>query len=166
MQMELEKIWADPVWSKVISAGFIAVITAILQIRFHWFQRLRNLWAVKLVITTVKVSNEPGKGYPLKYWVELRNDSVKCVAVKLHNFHPEKITLKSLPPEVMQLRFSNRWLPSDPSEVVVAVLPGQLCRLWIGIDEKAHTEPEVKAATGNIGTLIISANRQQVAFKL
>jgi hypothetical protein len=106
------------------------------------------------------------QGYPLKYHVEMRNDSSKSLEVRLSNYKAKAITLKSsFPPEVMQVRFNNRWFPSEPTDRV-AVLPGQLCRAWIGMDDTKFTEAQLSTARGNIGTLIISANGKQVSFEL
>jgi|ERR1035437_415749 hypothetical protein len=117
-------------------------------------------------MTNCNVSSQPGAGYPLKYYVEMRNDSSKCIEVRVFNYIPEKINLRSFPPEVMQVRFHTKWFPTDPSTDRVAVLPGQLCKAWIGIDDKKFTEAQVRDATGSIGILIVSANNKHVSFEL
>ena len=101
----------------------------------------------------------------MKYHVEMRNDSARSVEVRLSNYHHKKVTLKSFPPEVMQVRFNNKWFPVDPVDRV-AVLPGQLCRAWIGLDEGKFNETQVNAATGSIGTLVVSANKKHISFEL
>jgi hypothetical protein len=160
-------IWIDPVGSKVIAAVIGAVGCAILtQLKYNWLGRLLDKWKVKLVVTHSQPESHAGAGYPLKYYVEMRNDSSRCIEVRLSGYKPKTITLKSFPPEVMQVRFNNKWFPSDPVDRV-AILPRQLCRLWIGIDEQKFNESQVRAARGSIGTLIVSAaNRKHFSFEL
>jgi hypothetical protein len=117
-------------------------------------------------VTHAATATHIGAGYPLKYYVEMRNDSRRCVAVGLLNYQPDKITVKSFPSEVMQARFQTKWYPPDNGEDRVALLPGQLCRAWIGIDEAKFTEAQVVAAKGNMGTLVVSVNGRQFSFEL
>jgi hypothetical protein len=165
--MTMQSIWHDPVWSKVIASAIFAIIVAIAaQLKFDWLKRISNMWSIKLTITTAYVSSQPGAGYPLKYYVEMRNDSSKCVAVRILRYDSKAISLKSFPPEIMQVRFHTKWYPTDQGAETVAVLPGQLCRAWIGVDENIFTEAQVNAAKGNIGTLVLSVNRKQFSFEL
>jgi hypothetical protein len=162
----VKDIWNDSVWSKVIAAGIIAIVGAIVaEIKFKWWERIRRVWSINVTMTGRYFSYQAGAGYPLKCHVEMRNDSSKCIEVRVSDYRPKAITLKSFPPEVMQVRFNNKWFPTDPVDRV-AVLPGQLCRAWIGMDEAKFTEERVKAAQGNVGTLVVSANRKHFSFEL
>jgi hypothetical protein len=155
-------IWQDPVWSKVIAGAigsiFGGVVTALKQ-------RLSRLSSIKLTVTHRAVSGQQGRGHPLKYYVEMLNESSKCIEVGIVKYNPKTITVKSFPPEAMQIRFQSEWFP-QASQPKVAVLPGQSCRAWIAIDDQKFTEDQVKAATGHIGTLIVSANKKQFSFEL
>ncbi len=104
--MTFNDVWKDPVWSKVI-AGIIAAIGGgiVTQLRYNWLDRLLDRWKVKLVMTHSYPEVHPGAGYPLKYYVEMRNESSKCVAVRILRYDSKAISLKSFPPEVMQVRF-------------------------------------------------------------
>ena len=75
------------------------------------------------------------------------------------------MTVKSFPREVMQIRFHTKWFPEQSADKV-AVLPGQLCRAWIGVDEKTFNEQQVKSAAGQLGTLVVSANKKQFSIEL
>lgn len=158
------KLWNDPVWSKLIAVAIGGIITALgTALR----QRLTRLSSITLTVThrAAALDTRPGVGYPLKYYIEMRNDSSKCVEVAVIKFDPKNMTVKSFPTEVMQVRFHTKWLP-DPSAERVAVLPGQLCRAWIGIDSGKFNEEQVTAAAGSIGTLIVSANKKQFPIEL
>lgn len=132
-----------------------------------WFL-FNKLWSIKLTVTHFDTSYypKPGIGYPLKYYIEMRNDSGKSIEVSVVKFQPKNIRLKSFPTEVMQVRFHAKWFPSDESVDKVAVYPGQLCRAWIGVNESEFTEQQVKAAVGRIGTLTVSANKKQIPIDL
>lgn len=160
----LKALWNDSVWSKVIAALIIFVASSILSIVTS--VKLKWIWRVKLTMTNRGVSSQPGAGYPLKYYIEMRNDSVKSIEVKLLSYSPKAISVKSFPPEVMQVRFHSKWFPPDQGADKVAVLPGQLCRAWIGIDEGKFKEEQVKMASGSIGTLVVSANNKRLSFEL
>jgi hypothetical protein len=164
---DLNALWNDSVWSKVIASTIIGIIGAgWAAIRYKWWERFSELWAIELTMTNHSVSAQPGAGYPLKYFIEMRNDSSKCIAVRVLSYSPKTITVKSFPPEVMQVRFYAKWFPTDQSAETVAVLPGQLCRAWIGIDEGKFNEAQVKAAAGSIGTLVVSAHKKHFSFQL
>jgi hypothetical protein len=158
----LKAFWNDSVWSKVIAAAIIFLAGLIGgRLRSLW----REPWSTKLTITNRDIGFKEDAGYPLKYHVEIRNDSSKVVEVRLADYRANKIPLQSFPPEVMQVRFNNKWFPTDPVDRV-AVLPGQLCRAWVGLDSKKFNEVQAKAAMGTIGTLIVSANRKRFSFEL
>jgi hypothetical protein len=159
----LKWAWHDPVWSKAIATFMIVLSGSIgAWVKTKWSER----WAIKLTKTNCNVSYVPGIGYPLKYYVEMRNDSSKCIEVRVLNYNPKKISVKSFPPEVVQVRFHTKWYPTDHAAERVALLPGQMCRAWIGVDEGKLNEEQVKTAVGSIGTLIVSANGKHISFEL
>jgi hypothetical protein len=163
----LKALWNDSVWSKVIAWAITILIGGMgAAIRFHWWNRISAVWAIKLTMTNGNIICEPWrKGYPLRHYVEMRNDSSKCIEVSVFKYIPNTITVKSFPPEVMQVRFHTEWFPPEYAERV-AVLPGQLCRAWIGIDDRKFNEGQVTAVVGSIGTLVVSANKKHVSFVL
>lgn len=163
--VEISGFW-DSVWSRVTGSVIFAIICAIWAgLKFKWWNRLTARWAIKLTMTNCSIGYQAGVGYPLKCHIEMRNDSSRAVEVRVSDYIPEKIRLKSFPPEVMQIRFNNKWFPPD-SQDRVAVLPGQLCRAWIGLDDATFSEIQAKAATGNIGKLVVSANKKHFSFQL
>lgn len=165
--MAATDIWHDPVWSAVIAGTIVAIVTAIAtQLKFNWVTRISDLWAIKLSVTNAYTSSQPGAGYPLKYYVEMRNDSQRCIAVRVLRYDSKSISVKSFPPEVIQVRFNTSWYPSNPSAEAVALLPRQLCRAWLGVDERIFTEAQVNAAKGKIGTFSVLANKKQFSFEL
>jgi hypothetical protein len=158
----LRQIWHDSVGSKVIAALIIFLTGSIgAWVKTKWSE----LWAIKLTMTNHAVGYQAGAGFPLKCHVEMRNDSARSVEVSVSSYNPKNLTLKSFPPEVMQVRFNNKWFPVDPVDRV-AVLPGQLCRAWIGMDDTKFNEVQVNAAAGAIGTLVVSANKKHISFEL
>lgn len=162
---DLNGFWSN-VWNKVTASIIFAIIAAIFtELRFRWWERLIARWSVKVTMTNSTIGYQAGAGYPLKCHVEIRNDFSKCVEVRVVDYVAKNITLKSFPPEVMQLRFSNKWFPPDPEDKV-AVLPGQLCRAWVGFDDTKFSEAQLNAARGSIGTLVVSANGKQFRFEL
>jgi hypothetical protein len=161
------KIFNDNVQDQVIAGLILAALGAIwAAIKFKWWQRISARWAIKLTKINCYTSFVANIGYPLKYYVEMRNDSSKCIEVRLLNYISNKITAKPLPPEVMQIRFYTKWFPTDLSADRVAVLPGQMCRIWIGLDDKKFTEAQVKDAEGRMGRLVMSANKKEIPFEL
>ena len=166
-EVTAKDIWHDPVWSAVIAAVIAAiVIAAATQIKFKWLNRISALWEIQLTMTNAYVKSQRGASYPLKYYVEMRNESSRCIAVRILRYDSKAISLKAFPQEVMQVRFNTNWYPSDPSAEVVAVLPRQLCRVWVGVDEGKFTEAQVVAVAGKIGTLVVLANNKQFTFAL
>ena len=168
----LNGLWSDAVGSKVIAGLITALIIFLVgsiwaAVKFKWRERLSRLWSIRLSMINAGVSPQPwAPGYPLKYYIEMRNDSSKCLAVGILRYIPNTITVKSFPPEVMQVRFNTKWYPLDTAVDKVAILPGQMCRAWIGIDEAKFNEGQVNAAVGRIGTLVVSANKKHFSFEL
>lgn len=163
----LKQLWKDPVWSKVIAAAIVAVVTSVwAAIKFHWLGRLKGFWRPTLTKTNVRLSDQPGKMYPLKYYVEFRNDLTKCVEVSLSEYRSNKVGLKRFVPNTIQLSLNGSWLPADVGVDRIALLPGQICRAWIGIDETKFNAVQVTALEGSLGVLIVKVNKKAFAVQL
>jgi hypothetical protein len=48
----------------------------------------------KTIKTTSYVRSQPGKGYPLKYYVEMRNDSSKYIEVAVVRYNPKLLAFE------------------------------------------------------------------------
>src|SRR5205823_13740216 len=93
----LRSFWNDSVWSKVI-AGLI--LTGL-----GWTARrslFSNLRKPMLRQTHAYPSDQISTGatYPLKYYVEVINDSSKCVAVRVVDFRGNAVTLQKFLPGI------------------------------------------------------------------
>jgi hypothetical protein len=95
--------------------------------------------------------------YPLKCYVKLENSSMGCIDVKLSEYIPKKVANKQALSDVLQVRFGG-WCPSPDGVGRLAVLPGQLFRAWVGLDETKFTREQVENQRGEIGTLVFSIN--------
>lgn len=157
-------IWIDPVWSKVIGAFIIAAITGISRL-FGWPKRL---WVPKLRKTHAYASDQATTGatYPLKYYLELVNDSRKCIEVRVSEYKPSAVTLQKFVPSTLQLFLEGTWLPTPHSIEAVGLLPNQRCRAWIGVDANKHKKEDLERLEGKIGTLILAVNGKKVPFEL
>jgi hypothetical protein len=163
----LKSLWKDPVWSKVISAAILAVIASVwASLKFHWLGRLKGFWKPTLTKANVRLSEQPGKMYPLKYYVELRNDLTKCVEVSLSAFQPDTIELKRFVPTTIQLSLNGSWLPEREGVDRIALLPGQMCRAWIGIDESKFNAAQITRLEGSLGVLVVKVNKKDFAVQL
>src|ERR1700677_1174476 len=125
----LETAWHDSVWSKVIATIIGTVIISISVQVWKWPQRLWRGFLLPKLTMMGGYTDQSGSGYPLKYYMEFRNDSRGCVEVRVPGYEPNTITLKNsvLPPEVLQLRFNTKWSPEWSTDRV-ALLPQQMCR--------------------------------------
>jgi hypothetical protein len=163
----LKQAWHDSVWSKVIAGIIIASLASIwAAIRFGLLERLRSYNKPKLTKIDVQVSPQPGKAYSLKVYVQLRNDFRKCVEVSLSEYRPEKITLKHFVPGTLQILFQPKWVPEPEAAERVAVLPGQMCRAWVGVDESKFNVDQVSAVIGALGILVLKVNRKDLPIQL
>jgi hypothetical protein len=156
------RIWQDSVWSKVIGG----VITALL---FWVWAEARKLWkrdvAQKLTPYVADVVPNAGTSFPLKIYVEMRNNTKRCMDVRLVEYKPKNISLERFSPRTLQLFFLN-WQPKDESVERIAVYPGQRFRAWFGADPKKHTEQQVRENIGKLGTLIVSVNGKDIPIDL
>jgi TIR domain len=127
-----------------------------------WPRLDTGIKAVQPDIKVVDVAIPPqDKGlnltYPLKCYVQLRNDSASCIDVHLAGYIPNTVTLKQFVSGVLQVKLGE-WYPRPDGVDHVAVLPGQLFRAWVGLDESKFTEDEVRGRSGQIGTLVLTVN--------
>lgn len=205
----LKKIWHDPVWSKVIATGIIALFGTIWAgVHFDWWSSLLStyltpVWLLFLLIAltlfsftlflwkqhqlgemrkesagpelepkiaTIDVAVPPvdkGKSltYPLKCHVQLRNDSSMCVDVRVSEYRPNTVTVKKFVVDVLQIKLGT-WLPNDYPVDRLAVLPGQMFRAWIAIDDTKFNESQINLLRGRIGTLVLVVNGKHVNIDL
>lgn len=176
----LAKLWDDPVWSKVIAAGVVALIGSF----FAWVGVVFNLWTaglryvirlldkkyrpvpdIKVVDIIIPDLNPTLKlSFPLKCYVTMQNTSTECADVRVSEYRPRTVTLKQFVLDVLQVQL-REWCPRDGVDRV-AVLPQQLFRAWIGIDERKFNEERVRALRGQIGTLVLSIDGQAISVEL
>jgi hypothetical protein len=180
---KLAVVWNDPVWSKIIAAGVLALI-GVIGTFFNWwragFKRLMSLLGriyrlepnIKLVNVAISTPSpsDPPRQYPLKCYVTLQNSSSECAEIHLSDYKPETAlaAVKAFPLEVLQLRFGQRWWPNPDGVDRIAVLPRQMCRAWIGLDEQKLNEAQANRLLllGQLGTLVVSVNGKPVSILL
>jgi hypothetical protein len=95
--------------------------------------------------------------YPLKCYVDLINQSKDCIDVSLTDYVERSLPLKQFVPGVLQVDLGG-WYPRPGGVRRLAVLPGQLFRVWVGFDEERYKKREVEKRRGEIGTLVFSVN--------
>jgi hypothetical protein len=197
------KIWNDPVWSKVIAAGIIAILGVIGGIislyrgpAYHFLGYPTPLWlglifvavafavgiwvdsrrfdgpytfepVIKLTGVEARDAN-PAKplSHPVKIGWTFRNDSPGCVTVSLHDFRPKNIKLEGLPPGVLQVLMGQQWLPIQDGMAEVALLPGQMFKGWVPVDQTLYTAAQVRRHMNNLGTLFLKVNDELQNFEL
>jgi len=67
---------------------------------------------------------------------------------------------------VLQLDFHGRWFPQPDGVDRIAVLPQQLFRAWVGIDETKFKQDQVNQLRGRIGTLALMVDGKPVDIDL
>jgi hypothetical protein len=121
---------------------------------------------IKVVEVTIPSQDPTLKlTYPLKCYVELRNDSTECADVRVSEYKQQTVTLKKFTPDVLQVKL-REWYPQRDGIDRVAVLPGQLFRAWVGVDEAKFNENQIRGLRGKIGTLVFSVNGKPVNVPL
>ena len=187
----VERLWYDPVWSKVIATGIIAIIGSILVWAGAYFGSVMTVLAVGLAavfgigigfilfrsreihpdanVKMLEIGIAPfakDANFPLKCRIQFRNDSVECADVRIYDYKPCTVTLKQFVVDVLQLRLREEWCPRDEGLDHIAVLPGQRFRAWVGPDETKFTEDQARQLIGKIGTLVLRVNSQNVSFEI
>jgi hypothetical protein len=192
----LKKIWHDVLSRVIAGVIFALLATVWAAVHFDWWPRLLNTYPIpfwmlvlialtffsfcflfsrrrpefKPIITKIDVlAVPPDKGltlsFPLKCYVQLRNDSVIYADVTLVEYRPGAVTLKTFVVDALQLKLRN-WAPTDHSLERIAVLPGQLFRAWVGVDDSKFNAGQVNEQRGRIGTLVFSVNGKRVDINL
>jgi hypothetical protein len=170
--------WNDPVWSKVIAAVILAVFGSV-GIIFNWWkaglrrllrfigvriQSLPNIRRVNVEIPPLDLERNPT--YPIKCYVTLQNASTECAEVRVSEYRERTVTLKRFVFDVLQLDFRGRWFPQPDGVDRIAVLPQQLFRAWVGIDETKFNRDQVNQLRGQIGTLALMVDGKSVDIDL
>jgi hypothetical protein len=119
----------------------------------------------KVAVNIIPVDKGKTLTYPLKCYVQLRNNSAKCADIRLLEYTPNTVTLKAFVLEALQLRMRD-WTPSDHGLDRLAVLPHQLFRVWIGVDENKFNADQLERLSGKIGTLVFLVNGKRVNIDL
>jgi len=87
--------------------------------------------------------------------------------VSLGLYTPGAVTLEEFVTSVFQLKIGTAWLPAEDGADRVPVLPGQMFRIWPGV-EKAHSTDaaQVRRLLGGAGKLILAVNGRTCEFGL
>lgn len=181
----LKAVWKDPVWSKVIAAGVLAILAGIWASYSDWWRRFRVAWAASLKneeqpklpatppTTRVRVINvtapppaKQGLSYPLKCYVEFRNSSDHPIAVRFSNYEAIRIPSQKMLFNVLQILFGHdTWVPKDEVDWI-AVLPDQHFRIWIPVDEEGYTPEQILKSLGNIGKVTLRIKNDPFEFRI
>jgi hypothetical protein len=186
MGTQWHDVWTDVVWSKVIAGIILLAISAVLA-AMRW-ETLKRFVAAFLVawresppvaqmeslppkISLVQViATAPAPGptltYPVKCYVEMRNDSAGCIDVRLSDYRANRVPAKLKLLNVLQLKFLNAWVPPVVEADRVAVLPQQLFRIWIPIDETRFTADIVNGFIGVIGEVVLLVNEAEIVLAI
>lgn len=148
-----------------------ALCSMVLYLCLAWFVLRPRSSASRPKITVLATSLshsdvKPPLGFPLKMYVEMRNDHPRCINVRLSGYISSLVTLKTLPLDVLQIKYSGTWMPENKTEERVAVLPRQQFRAWVGFDESTFTKEQLEQHRGKIGTLLLRVNGQTVDIRL
>ena len=119
----------------------------------------------KVAVNIIPVDKSKTLTYPLKCYVQLRNNSATCADISLFEYTPNTVTLKAFVLDVLQLKMRD-WTPSDQGLDRLAVLPHQLFRAWIGVDENKFNADQLERLRGKIGTLVFLVNGERVNIDL
>jgi hypothetical protein len=100
--------------------------------------------------------------------VTLRNDSKECAEVRLSEYKPKAVPAKDFPLNILQVRFGQQWYPQPDGVERVALLPSQLCRAWIGLNEQLFKAEQARRLllTAKVGTVVFLVNGRPVNVEL
>ena len=87
----------------------------------------------------------------------MQNSSANCIEVKLTEYISDAVTIKQFVSDVLTVNLGG-WHPRPNGVGQIAVLPGQLFRAWVDVDETKFTREQVEALRGKMGTLVFSIN--------
>lgn len=165
--------YPTPLWFTVLIVAFGILAAAVVA----WKQLQLNLARAQtpsfdlepniktIDVTIPPVNTEKILTFPLKCYVQLRNDSSACADVRLSEYKPNTVPLKEFVVDVLQVKLRS-YLPSDHGVDRVAVLPGQFFRAWVAIDSAKFSADQLNQLRGRIGTLVLLVNGQQVNVAL
>jgi formylmethanofuran dehydrogenase subunit A len=74
--------------------------------------------------------------------------------------------LEGLPPGVLQVLMGQQWLPVQDGVAEVAVLPGQMFKGWVPVEQTLYTAAQVRCHINNLGTLSLKVNDELKKFEL
>jgi hypothetical protein len=122
-------------------------------------------------ITRVNHEFEDSTGnvaYPLKMRVQFRNDSPMSIGVAVSEYVRGEAPIQDpLPIGVLQVKLGDEWLPVVNGQQKIAVLPGQLFRVWIGFDRTRISRAQLEGMWGGrLGTLVLLADETPVEVPL
>lgn len=107
------------------------------------------------------------RNYPVKLRAEFTNHSASCIDVAMAGYSPGNVTLEKLLLNVFQLKLGDTWLPSESGIDRIAVLPGQMFRIWLGVEKEQFSKADqVRRLIGRAGTLALSVNGKRLEFPL
>jgi hypothetical protein len=154
-----------PLWF-VIAIAALSFLASVVSLSKVW--RKTKQFEPRVELIDVNIEQAPvgsTLSYPLKCYVQFRNESEGAIDVSLAGYKPNKVTLKRLPLRVLQVAFKG-WVPeSEPSERIAA-FAGQAFRLWLGVDETKFNAVRVDDLRGQIGTVTLKVNSKKVPFDL
>lgn len=107
----------------------------------------------------------PGRGFPLKVYQVMRNDSTESADVAVADYKPRTVTLKQFVTGVLQVKL-REWYPDKEGVDRLAVLPGQQFKIWVGVDEGKFTKDQLERLRGKIGTMVLKVNHHLVHIEL
>jgi hypothetical protein len=166
---EVTNVFSISVSIASLLLAILAIITVIFVLgRTRRLQLEPRFTTVNINIPPPDYNRTPPLRYPLKCYVTMRNDSTICADVRLSTYKPIKVTVKNLPLDVLQLRFGGEWCPRPNGVDRLAVLPGQLFRAWIGIDETKFDGEQAQEhlEQGEVGTMVFTINNSTVPVDL
>jgi hypothetical protein len=146
-------LWNDAVWSKVIATIILSAGAIVWAFAGRSLRKWRRGNVSIKVIDTVVFDPDPKKTlvFPLKCYVEMRNESPVSIEVSLSDFEKQSVELKRFVTGVLQVNFNSAWYPSPDGVDRIAVLPRQMFRAWVGIDESKFTAEQVRRLKWQIG---------------
>lgn len=115
--------------------------------------------------TIIGEDKNPGRGFPLKVYRVMRNDSNHCADVQIADYRAATVTLKEFVTGVLQVKL-REWYPDKEGVERVPVLPGQQFKAWVGADDRKFTKDQLERLRGQIGTLVLKVNGQRVDISL
>ena len=120
---------------------------------------------VRIRLISEDVEYQPTATFPLKVRCTMRNDSGALADVQLSEYKASAVTLKKFVTDVLQIKL-RKWYPPDEGVERVAVLVGQVFKLWVGVDEGKFNEHSVNQLKGQMGTLVLTVNGEEVDVPL